>query len=273
MNFGSGRGLGQLAKLGLARPCTLAHPAGNWQPRVRQENAGNTMRSRSTILRYAGRRLVHTAKGLAGLLIIAIAGTAGIAFAAIPGSDGKISGCYAKQGGSLRVIDKAKGKSCKASERSLVWNQRGLRGAPGAVGKTGATGAAGPAGAPGAPGAPGPSGPVTVEYALSGPSSVAPGEQAGAEADCPAGMSVTGGGLYNASESTGVSLNASYPFDGDDGAGGFLPNDGWIAFLNNTSDVDVMFAVYAICTPATSVSLAQAAQAAKNQARNSQARN
>ncbi|MDQ1599546.1 MAG: hypothetical protein QOD68_1020 [Actinomycetota bacterium] len=36
--------------------------------------------------------------------------------------------------------------------------------------------------------------------------------------------------------------------------GGFLPNDGWAAYLNNTSAVDVSFAVYAICTSASSVS-------------------
>ena len=67
-------------------------------------------------------------------------------------------------------------------------------------------------------------------------------------------MSVTGGGLYNASEDIGVSLNASYPFDGDGMAGGFLPNDGWEAFVNNTGAEYVSFAVYAICTSASSVS-------------------
>jgi hypothetical protein len=67
-------------------------------------------------------------------------------------------------------------------------------------------------------------------------------------------MSVTGGGLYNASEDTGVNINASYPFDGDGMVDGFLPNDGWAAYVNNTSDEFVSFAVYAICTSASSVS-------------------
>jgi hypothetical protein len=95
---------------------------------------------------------------------------------------------------------------------------------------------------------------VALKYALSGPSSVAPGEQAGADAVCPSGMSVTGGGLYNESEDTGVTLNASYPFDGDGMVGGFVPDDGWTAYVNNTSTETVSFAVYAICTSATSVS-------------------
>jgi hypothetical protein len=206
------------------------------------------MRTRSTILRYAGRRLQHTVPGLVGLLVLAVAGTAGIAFAAIPGSDGQIHACYAKHGGALRVIDKAKGQHCKADERRVAWNQRGLRGATGAAGIPGATGA------PGAAGPPGPAGPVALKYVLSGPSSVAPGEQNGAEVACPSGMSVTGGGLYNASEDTGVTLNASYPFDGDGATGGFVPDDGWAAYVNNEGTETVGFAVYAICTSPTSVS-------------------
>jgi hypothetical protein len=121
------------------------------------------MQSRSSILRYAGRRLLHTAPGLAALLVLAVASTAGIAFAAIPGADGKVSACYAKQGGVLRVIDKAKGQTCKASERPLVWNQKGLRGLTGPAGPAGANGAAGAAGARGPAGPEGPEGPQGVE--------------------------------------------------------------------------------------------------------------
>jgi hypothetical protein len=117
------------------------------------------MPSRSSIVRYAGRRFLHTAPGLAGLLVIAVAGTAGIAFAAIPGGDGKVSACYAKQGGALRVIDKAKGQTCKAGERPLAWNQKGLRGLTGPAGPAGANGATGPVGAQGPAGPEGPQGP------------------------------------------------------------------------------------------------------------------
>jgi hypothetical protein len=71
----------------------------------------------------------------------------GIAYAAIPGPGGVIQGCYQKSGGSLRVVDSA--ASCKPSEKSLSWDQRGATGpsgTPGAVGATGATGPSGPAG-------------------------------------------------------------------------------------------------------------------------------
>jgi hypothetical protein len=94
---------------------------------------------------------------------------------------------------------------------------------------------------------------VSVTYALSGPSGVAAGQQAGADAVCPAGTHVTGGGIYDQSEDTGVSINASYPFDGDGMTGGFVPDDGWEAFLNNESTEFVSFAVYAVCVSASSV--------------------
>jgi hypothetical protein len=89
--------------------------------------------------------------------VLAVASTAGVAFATIPGGDGKVSACYAKQGGALRVIDKAKGQACKPTERPLVWNQKGLRGPAGPAGATGSAGAAG------AQGPAGPQGPQGVE--------------------------------------------------------------------------------------------------------------
>ena len=194
---------------------------------------------------------MHTAPGVAGLLVLAVAGTAGIAFAAIPGGDGKVSACYAKQGGALRVIDKAKGQSCRASERPLRWNQRGLQGARGVAGTPGA---AGPTGPTGATGPTGPAGPVALKYVLSGPMSVAPGTQDGAEVECPSGMSVVGGGAYVDSEDTSVSINTSYPFDSTPMQGGFVPNGGWAAYVNNPTADWVPFAVYAVCTSASSAS-------------------
>jgi hypothetical protein len=40
---------------------------------------------------------------IGGIAAVLVCG--GIAFASIPGSGGTISGCYANDGGSLRVID------------------------------------------------------------------------------------------------------------------------------------------------------------------------
>jgi hypothetical protein len=79
----------------------------------------------------------------------AVAATAlagGIAWAAIPGSDGVINGCYTRLTGSLRVIDADAGGRCVLGERSLQWNQRGPEGPAGPDGPAGPTGPSGPAG-------------------------------------------------------------------------------------------------------------------------------
>jgi hypothetical protein len=92
---------------------------------------------------------------------------AGVAWAAIPGSNGVINGCYEKRTGILRVIDVEAGKQCLSFETPISWNQQGRQGDVGATGATGpagpqgergATGSQGPEGARGAPGQPGPQG-------------------------------------------------------------------------------------------------------------------
>ena len=81
---------------------------------------------------------------------------AGIAYATIP-SGNVINGCYARSGGTLRVIDGGV-TNCKSSETSLNWNVQGPQGAIGPQGTQGATGAQGAAGATGAQGPAGPTG-------------------------------------------------------------------------------------------------------------------
>ena len=106
----------------------------------------------------------------------AMVGT-GVAFATIPDAGGTIHACFARSGGSLRVID-AGVTNCKSGEISLNWNTQG---APGPAGPQGAPGPAGPAGAagakgdPGAAGAQGPQGPAGPAGAA-GPQGV-PGPQ------------------------------------------------------------------------------------------------
>ena len=51
-------------------------------------------------------------------------------YATIPDSGGTIHGCYAKSGGSLRVID-AGVTNCKSTETSLDWNVQGQQGPQG----------------------------------------------------------------------------------------------------------------------------------------------
>jgi hypothetical protein len=81
--------------------------------------------------------------------------SAGTAYATIPGSDGVIHGCYAKSGGTLRVID-ASVTNCKSGETSLNWDQHGQ---PGPQGEQGEPGPTGPQGEPGPPGPQGEQGP------------------------------------------------------------------------------------------------------------------
>jgi hypothetical protein len=81
---------------------------------------------------------------------IVAAACAGAAYATIPGSDDVIHGCYAKSGGTLRVID-ASVTNCKSGETSLNWSQQGVPGLPGPQGEQGE---------PGEPGPPGPAGAV-----------------------------------------------------------------------------------------------------------------
>ena len=82
-------------------------------------------------------RVIGVALVTGGLLV-----GGGIAYAAIPSSDGVIHGCYATSGtvlgppkGSVRVVDE--GERCRSNERALVWNQtgpQGPQGPPGVVG-------------------------------------------------------------------------------------------------------------------------------------------
>ena len=95
---------------------------------------------------------------------IAICAAGGVAYAAIPGSNGVINGCYGKQTGILRVIDAEAGKTCLSIETPISWNQKGptgpqgLRGDKGDQGQQGPMGATGPKGEKGDPGPPGPQG-------------------------------------------------------------------------------------------------------------------
>jgi hypothetical protein len=97
--------------------------------------------------------------GLACLVAFALAG---VAYAAIPGSDGVIHGCLQSHSGTLRVIDPDSGQ-CRSSETSLDWNQQGRPGEPGPQGPQGAQGLQGDQGPQGPQGNPGPQGEQGVQ--------------------------------------------------------------------------------------------------------------
>jgi hypothetical protein len=110
------------------------------------------------------RRSQLVAAVVGALAATALAG--GIAWAAIPGDGGVISGCYTKIGGLVRVIDTAKAQTCNGTlENPISWNQQGPKGdigATGPVGPAGPKGDTGPQGPKGDTGAAGPQGPTGV---------------------------------------------------------------------------------------------------------------
>lgn len=85
-------------------------------------------------------RLGRGRRATLGALVLALAAT-GVASATIP-TDGVISACYSRSGGSLRVIDATVTK-CGKSETSLAWNVQGPAGPQGEAGPAGPTGPAG----------------------------------------------------------------------------------------------------------------------------------
>jgi hypothetical protein len=84
-------------------------------------------------------RRVIIAVAVAAAVAVAITGGA-IAYASIPDANGVIHGCYTVKGGSLRVIDTAKGQTCATGQHSLNWNQKGTQGPPGPPGPAGVSG-------------------------------------------------------------------------------------------------------------------------------------
>lgn len=127
-------------------------------------------------------------KSRRAIIAAAIAGTfaaGGIAYATIP-TNGVISGCYTKSGGSLRVIDATTG-ACSSKETSLNWNVQGAPGAPGPQGLQGLQGAKGD------PGAPGPAGVSGYEIVHGGDQGTLPFQKA-INVACPSGKRVLGGG-------------------------------------------------------------------------------
>jgi hypothetical protein len=87
-----------------------------------------------------------------------------IAYAAIPGSGGSISGCVTTSGFRgqhvLTLLDTAQSTMCQTGQTLITWNQAGPAGPQGPKGDTGAAGVPGPQGPQGAAGPPGPQGPA-----------------------------------------------------------------------------------------------------------------
>ena len=107
-----------------------------------------------------GRRRIPAALATAAGVLLVVAG---VAYATIPDSSGAIHGCYARSGGSLRVID-ATVTNCKSGETSLDWNVQGQQGPQGPNGPAGPVGPQGPQGPSGSQGPVGPQGPSGLSH-------------------------------------------------------------------------------------------------------------
>ncbi len=94
-------------------------------------------------------------KALALCALALLLALAGAAWAAIPGPEGIIHGCYNSHSGALRVINTAAHAKCTHREHELNWSETGP---PGKRGGGGAKGATGPRGSAGTLGPTGPHG-------------------------------------------------------------------------------------------------------------------
>jgi hypothetical protein len=153
-------------------------------------------------------RIIPSTKFWLAGAVVAV-GLAGTAYAAIPGGHGVIHGCYAKSGGTLRVID-ASITNCKSGETALNWAQQGIPGPKGDPGEPGPPGPAGPQGEPGAPGGLSGYEQITVDKQTDPDVSIF----TSATATCPTGKVAVGGGgeILNPTQAgTSVVLDASRP--------------------------------------------------------------
>ena len=134
--------------------------------------------------RRVNRKLVTT-----GIATSVLLGAGGVAYAAIPGTDGLIHACYDTQSGQVRLVDPATGqpKGCGKTEKAVAWNQQGPAGPTGPAGPAGPAGPQGEAGAQGEPGAQGETGPAGP----AGPAGTSKGYAKGVDrADTPENIDV-----------------------------------------------------------------------------------
>ena len=188
--------------------------------------------------RFGGPRWIGMA--LASALVLAVGSS--VALGAIPGAGGVISGCFAKTGGDLRVIDAAANNSCKSNELPLSWNQQGIAGPQGVQGPVGPAGPQGPAGPAGAQGPAGPAG-VSGYEIVSQPVTFDANSVVGIAATCPTGKVVLGGGW----RPSGIFL-AMPPYAVQDRPDGLT---GWFVSIRNENAFDIDGFIYAVCANVT----------------------
>ncbi len=163
---------------------------------------------------------------VAGVLVAGTVLSSALAWAAVPGSDGVITGCRDNRTGTLRVIDAENGEQCRPKESLLTWNQNGPQG---------------PAGPTGEPGLSGYEVVVTSVECTNCPREVL------ATVTCPSGKKVLGGGgTSRAGAGSSFAIRASWPTD--KAASDPMPPESWnVIWTSSVSGNALLVQVYAIC--------------------------
>jgi hypothetical protein len=157
-------------------------------------------------------------KLIVAVLALLLVGSAAIAWASIPGPDGVIHGCYKNNNpaqGAIIVVDHT--ASCPSGYTALNWNQTGPQGPAGDDGVSGYESVYAPA-------------PALAHGA---------GQ---AQAFCPSGKVVTGGGFQLGSPPYNLNMHVRRAGPYYDGA-----TYSWLVVVDNENDVDYSFAAEAIC--------------------------
>lgn len=147
-------------------------------------------------------------------------------------SDNAIHACVNTWNGVTRIVDSA--DDCTRSEYSESWNKQGPKGP------------AGPQGDPGPPGNPGPSGEPSGLRLVTKDIVIPAGALGSDYVLCPDGMTaVTGGSLYNPSNSPGLSVVANGPYFGTQGRD--LATN-WRFNFDNDGTTDAKYRMWVLCT-------------------------
>lgn len=85
-----------------------------------------------------------------------------------------------------------------------------------------------------------------LAYVETASQNVAAGTQGQLPVECPAGTSVTGGGLIISGTAAALAVGSIYPLDGL-GDSDSKPDDGWYGFANNPTATQQSMKTYAVC--------------------------
>jgi hypothetical protein len=190
----------------------------------------NSPTRRSAAMRKRPRGAAPARLAIALAVVLALSVGIGVSSGAIPSGGGKIYGCFAKSGGAVRVIDKAKQQKCKSNEQKLNWNQQGQKG------DTGPQGAKGPKGDPGPTG----NAAALKARAVRESTTIAAGDTFRFDIRCAPGEVASGGGVSPNGEIARVL------FDGAILAADGTPV-GWSAGFRNPSGTPQFIEAQAIC--------------------------